>query len=262
MSCRIGPTLRSLMLCPGSSAFVESDSKRWTPRPASSANPWRSVANPSIGVGSSLKSPVCSTVPEGCRSRPPARRGSSGHVEEPHREPVDLERAAWLGDDPVGERGHAVLLELALQELEREGRTDHRHRPAEVLQQVRERADVILVPVGEHHRGHGVGTVAHELHVGQDQIDAGHVGRRERQTHVEDQQAAVDLEAGHVPADLPDATEEDEPAGGVRQGDRHPRARPGPGRTPAPWRSPAAGGSARRCDPACRAPLSPGSGWT
>ena len=67
MSCRTGPTVRSLTEYPGSSAFVESESSRCTPlpRPASSASPWRSVARPSSGVWSILKSPVCRIEPNG-----------------------------------------------------------------------------------------------------------------------------------------------------------------------------------------------------
>ena len=60
-----GPTVRSLGMNPISSALVESDRKTCTPRRASSANAWRSVGRPSSGVWSSLKSPECSTVPNG-----------------------------------------------------------------------------------------------------------------------------------------------------------------------------------------------------
>ena len=50
---------------PASSAFVESLSNRCTPRPASSASAWRSVARPSSGVWSILKSPECRIEPNG-----------------------------------------------------------------------------------------------------------------------------------------------------------------------------------------------------
>ena len=65
MSYSTGPTSRSLPEEPRSSAFVESASSTWTPRSASAPIPWRSVTRPSIGVGSSLKSPVCSSTPLG-----------------------------------------------------------------------------------------------------------------------------------------------------------------------------------------------------
>ena len=73
-----------------------------------------------------------------------------------------------------------------------------------------------------------VGAVAHELHVGQHEVDPEHVRRRERQADVHDQQPPVDLETGHVAADLADASEEDETAVGLRQGDRRPPAPRGP----------------------------------
>ena len=116
---------------------------------------------------------------------------------------------------------------------------EHRDPSAEVLQQVRERADVVLVPVREHDRLDVVGSVAHVLHVGQDEVDPGHVGRRERQPDVHDQQPAVELEAGHVPADLADPSEEDE-AAAVRQGDRRPPAPCGRGPVRRSSRGPAA----------------------
>ena len=65
MSCSTGPTLRSLSVYPDSSALVESLISRWTPRPASSASACRSVARPSNGVWSILKSPVCRIEPYG-----------------------------------------------------------------------------------------------------------------------------------------------------------------------------------------------------
>ena len=209
---------------PGSSALVESDSNTCTPRPASSANPWRSVAHPSIGVGSSLKSPVCRTVPYGVSTATANPSGiewvtCKNRIENPPTSSAEP-GTATVALDQVG---HLVLLELALQQLQGERRPDHRHRAVQVAQEVRQRADVILVAVGEDHRLHVVGAVPDELHVGQDEIDARHVGRRERQPDVDDEEAAVDLEAGHVAADLADPAEEDEPAARFRQGDRRPR---------------------------------------
>jgi hypothetical protein len=58
ISLSTGPTVRSLGTLPGLSAPVESERSTCTPRLASSAMPCRSVSLPSIGVGSSLKSPV------------------------------------------------------------------------------------------------------------------------------------------------------------------------------------------------------------
>ena len=64
---------------------------------------------------------------------------------------------------------------------------------------------MVLVAVGEHDRLDSVGVLANVVEVRQHQVDARHVGRRERQPDVDHEQPAVQLEAGHVPADLTDA---------------------------------------------------------
>ena len=50
---------------PGCSALVESENNASTPRSPNSASLPRSMGHPSTGVGSSLKSPVCTTNPTG-----------------------------------------------------------------------------------------------------------------------------------------------------------------------------------------------------
>ena len=80
----------------------------------------------------------------------------------------------------------------------------------ELAEQVRQRADVVLVAVRQHHGLDLVRVLAQVLEVGQDQVDAGHLGLGERQAGVQHQDAAVHLEGGHVAADLADAAEEDE----------------------------------------------------
>jgi hypothetical protein len=73
-------------------------------------------------------------------------------AKEPHRERA---RRGLLprGDGPeVDEVLHLVLFELALQQGERERRAVDLETTIDVAEQVRERTDVILVPVGEDHR--------------------------------------------------------------------------------------------------------------
>src|SRR5438128_12191682 len=48
------------------------------------------------------------------------------------------------------------------------------------------------------------------LEVGQDQIDAGELCTREGETAVDDEDPTLQLEAGHVPADLADASQKNE----------------------------------------------------
>lgn len=62
------PTVRSDGVTPGRSAFVESPSRRSTPRLPTSASLPTSVRKPSIGVWSSFQSPVCTMRPPGVSS--------------------------------------------------------------------------------------------------------------------------------------------------------------------------------------------------
>ena len=107
-----------------------------------------------------------------------------------------------------------MLLQLPVKERERErGPVDGERDPSTSPEQVRERTDVILMTVRENDRLDVVGAVAHVLEVRQHEVDAGHLRVRERQTDVDDQDPAVELDAGHVPPDLADAAEEDDARG-------------------------------------------------
>ena len=72
-------------------------------------------------------------------------------------------------------------------------------------------ADVVLVAVGEHQRLDVVEAVPDRLEVGEDQVDARVVLLGEQHAAVDDQQPAVVLEDGHVPADLAEPAERDDP---------------------------------------------------
>ena len=116
---------------------------------------------------------------------------------------------------------------------------------------------MVLVAVGEHDAVHPVLALAQVGELGQDQVDAGHVGVGEHDPAVEDDDAALDLDAGAVAADLAQAAEEDDPdglglAGSAKRWARRPPAGPTAARTLAAWASssgvaaPWAGGTARR----------------
>ena len=153
-----------------------------------------------------------------------------------------------------------VLLELALQQRERERRAVDLETAVDIAEQVRQRSDVILVPVREDDRLDPIGLRSQEVEVRQDQVDPGHVARRERQTHIDDQDAFVQLEAGHVAADLADPAEEDESRRRLR-GDRHPPVLVGSARARQRWRAPAAAEAVPPAGPACPTRPSRGSGW-
>ena len=68
---------------------------------------------------------------------------------------------------------------------------------------------MVLVGVGEHDRVDQVEAALEVAEVGQDQVDARLVGLGEQDAAVDDEQAAVVLEDGHVAADLAEAAEGD-----------------------------------------------------
>ena len=70
---------------------------------------------------------------------------------------------------------------------------------------------MVLVAVGEDDPVHPVLAVVEIRELGQDQVDARHVGVREHDPAVENEDAPVDLNAGAIPPDLPQPAEEDDP---------------------------------------------------
>ncbi len=70
---------------------------------------------------------------------------------------------------------------------------------------------MVFVAVGENHCVDPVGVLAKVGEVGKDEVDAGHVRVGEHDAHVENENAAVHLDAGAVPAYLPEAAEKYHP---------------------------------------------------
>ena len=141
------------------------------------------------------------------RSRCRRVRDRVRHADELEPERPELDRAA-LGVDlaQLGRAQQAVLVELRLDEAEREPR-----RPdlvdLHLAHQERQRADVVLVRVGEHDRADLL--VAEVAEVREDQVDAEVLVARERHAGVDDDPLAADLVDGHVLADLAEAAERD-----------------------------------------------------
>ena len=202
----------------------------------------RSVRRPSTGWRSILKSPEWRMIPCGVwkavakawgtewvtgmnsTSHGPIRRRS------PSRTGMNSARSAMPGlVDPVAGQGQGQL-----------GAVDG---DREVPQQVGQAAGVVLVAVGQDDPVDPVGVLPQVGEVGQDQVDAGHVRVREHDPHVEDQDPPVDLDAGAVAADLPQAAEEDDP-------DRRPAA-------PRPSRLSVAFAADRGLRPALAVPAGP-----
>ena len=138
---------------PGRSAFVESPSRRSTPRLPSSARRPTSVRRPSTGVWSSFQSPVWKTRPAEVSRQMPTASGTECDMRtNSSAERPELDAAAVRADLPqLAALQQAVLVELRLDEAERQpGREDLSH--ANLAQEVGQRADVILVRVREDHR--------------------------------------------------------------------------------------------------------------
>ena len=88
---------------------------------------------------------------------------------------------------------------------------------APLAQQVRDGAEVVLVPVREHDGLDVVEAVPDVGEVRQDQVDPGLVVLREQHAAVDDEQPAGVLEDGHVAADLAEAAERDDAQAAVGQ---------------------------------------------
>ncbi len=69
---------------------------------------------------------------------------------------------------------------------------------------------MVLVPVGRDAAVDAVRVLAQVREVGEDEVDAGHVGLWEHEAAVEEHDAPVDLDAGAVPPDLAEPSEEDD----------------------------------------------------
>ena len=102
-----------------------------------------------------------------------------------------------------------MLLELGLDEREGQLGADERDVGL-AAQQERHRTDVVLVPVREHDGLDLVEPTVEVLEVGEDQVDPGVVVLGEEDPAIDDEQAALRLEHGHVAADLTEASERDD----------------------------------------------------
>jgi hypothetical protein len=142
---------------------------------------------------------------------PPARRlednghGVRNRVRHPHelgRVRADLRRPVLRhGLDELRISQEPVLVELRLDEPQREpGRPDLRN--AHLPQEVREGADVVLVPVGEDDRADVALVILEVGEVRKDEIDAQMLVARERQAGVDDDDPVVALDDHHVLSDL------------------------------------------------------------
>ena len=148
-------------------------------------------------------------VPTGVRRAMPIASG----IEWPTRNGMTVERPDV--DLVAGlEREERVVVELVLLDLVAEqaagqGAGVDRHA-RELGQDVRQRADVVLVGVGDEERP-DLGAVLLEVgDVGDDEVDAEHLLVGEHEAAVDDDDVVAVLEDVHVLADLPHPAERDD----------------------------------------------------
>ena len=120
-------------------------------------------------------------------------------------------------NDLAQHRANTVLLELGLHE----GQSEFTSHQGDVLtqpQQVRHAPDVVLVPVGQDQGDDVVDAVLDGGEVGKDEVDARLILLGEEHTAVDDEQLAVQLEDGHVTADLTQAPQGSDAHGAISEG--------------------------------------------
>ena len=147
--------------------------------------------------------------PELCTQSDGARVGNRvGHVHELQRERSQLEHVAGRHLDQL-DVAQLVLVELRARHRDRQrAAVDRRQmRLAELAQDPRQRAEMILVAVRDDDRLDVARALAQVGEVGQHEVDADHLRRREAQPHVDDDDPPVVLDDRHVLADLPQPAE-------------------------------------------------------
>ena len=101
--------------------------------------------------------------------------------------------------------GHAVLLELGVQNTGNQSRAVHRN--LELLEHIRQCTDVVLMSVRDDNTANLVLVTAQVGNVRNDQVDAQHLIIRERQTAVDDKDVLSVLNHRHVLTDLIESAE-------------------------------------------------------
>jgi hypothetical protein len=137
------------------------------------------------------------------RSSPPTER--SGGITWPDVHPV---AAGHLDQLRVAQQ--AVFVEAAAHEAEGEARSVH-GQLADRAQQIRQRPDVVQVPVGEDDRVDRVAALLEVGEVGQHEVDADLLAAREGDAAVDDHEPVAELDDVEVLADLPRAAQGDHP---------------------------------------------------
>ena len=212
-SSRFGPATFSLGAKPGRSPFVES--------PQSSSSPSRpSSARRETSAGLAVDRRLVELVVAGDEDRAElglqrdrARiRDRVRHVDQLDVERAGLDDLAVLDVLDVDVARELVLVELGARHRHRQRAAVDRRRvvDAELAQQERQAAEMVLVAVRDDDRLDVRDAAAQVREVGQDEVDAHHLGRGEAQADVHEDDAVLVLDDRHVLADLAQAAKRED----------------------------------------------------
>ena len=129
------------------------------------------------------------------------------HADEANAEAADIDDVA-LHDRMQVARVHAVLFQAALQNAQRQARAIDRH--VDLLQHIRQRADVILMTMREHDGLDLVFVLQQIGNIRNNEVDAQHIVLWEHQTRIDDEDFLVATDYRHVLADFPQTAQGDD----------------------------------------------------
>ena len=156
---------------PSRTALVESPISARQPSAPSARSFFSSVGGPMTGVGSIFQSPVCSTLPNGVRRISALDSGiecATEHELDVERPDVEARAERHLLDRDL--RRARLACELGLEQRRGERRRVDRH--LQLRPEVHQRAEMVLVGVGEDDAGEVAALLDQIADVRQDQIDA------------------------------------------------------------------------------------------
>ena len=133
------------------------------------------------------------------------------HMDKFHIKAAQANGAAGLRHIETGLSEQAVLAQLALDQADRKARGIHGQ--VYTFKQIRQRADVVLVPVGDHDSADAIRVALHKGEVGQDEIHAEHIAVREGHAAIHDNHILAAFIQRKVLSDLIQAAQEIHPHG-------------------------------------------------
>ena len=128
-----------------------------------------------------------------------------GHADELHLKAADLHHVPGLDRDELGRGIELVLPELVFYEPQGEPRSVD--GDIQLLEQKGERADVVLVGMGDHDGAHFVAVLQQVGKVGDHEVHAEHFGAGKHQPGVDDDNIVAVLDHGGVHPNLADASQ-------------------------------------------------------